>query len=843
MFHRPSTWKHDNNEQKQAIFRVLSDAELLSYEGWLCRGTQLPKAPELQKDYAQNYLYVHNNDTQVLYYITEEGNAEVISGPKFDFNAFEQKLEQLVPYSLEETDVWALSHEQFQHLITCSGGPAPKSPANPVMTAEIDFAPDDSVALNYFIRALIPFNELFGDLDIQLKQDLITRLITTSGVHYYPDALADLVIHFTQASPPAFSRLPLRIREEIAKTVLYAQRPLEVAEQMRSLYDMGFLKDGDADWPKLSDVLKQSPEPRHYVAALKNLCDQNVQLFSRFLEDTQLLPENSFDLLAFLTKISKDQRVTYLRLSQHILSPLIQDVSDEQLLEMFDQQLMQKFMQHVAYGQQDEAEVLLQSDHNLAQKLLIASKNPFTDYSGRTFTCTAYEYAYWALDTHMRRMLEQYMDDNTKAKLLIRVQKIEERVGPEFQNKPNGLPYTDNNGNEQRSAHFDFSELKSALEDFTNDYHQCGRRDKHSAWMMVGKAQRDVPAHVAHEYCRPDRSFSSSLLAFDEATLPRRLTFCSKYTLPSKTSFWFPLASDIGLGLTDAAQRSWFYTGAAVSDGTVGMECVSACKDLEAITLLESVRTTDLKKCLNNLKPPREYLSLQKDISLVKKGAKAQLVPHSQPEKELKKYMRQLSGILGRASSSNVNTDGSVPAEKVAKVSFITSSTSMLGSLALDLAKQEKEFNTLVRQLNDIAARLAKKHSSKVYADASRIALLLSQELQLAGETFFAAPDAESFKAFKASCQSIFASKEAQALKEHRDVWFQIHPVFRGILGVLAVFTIIPALIVTATSKHGYMGTFFTTPETTSGQELSKLALKQNESEAEIEAELAKFTR
>jgi hypothetical protein len=658
------------------------------------------------------------------------------------------------------------------------------------MTAEIDFAPDDSVALNYLIRALISFNELFGDIDIQLKRELLAHIITTSGAQYYPDALANLLINFTKASPPVFSELPVKIREEIAKTVFYAQRSLEVAEQMRFLYDEGFLAEGDADWPNLSNVLKQSPEPKHYVAALKSLCQEDLQLFSQFLDNTKLTPENSFDLLDFLAKTSKEQRLTYLRLSQHFLYPFIQHVSDAQLIEIFEQQLVQKFLQHVAYGQQDEAQALLQSERNFAQKLLTASKNLFTDYSGRTFTCTAYEYAYWAMDTHMRRMLEKHMDSNTKKTILGLLQQIP---------TAGGLEYSDGNGTIQRSAHFDFSALKKALLDYRNGYEERTLTERDSAWMDVGKAQRDVPAHVAHEYCRPDRTFYPCP-KFNERSLPRILTFSSQWTIPGRTHSWFPLAPSIGLGFKDAAHRKWFGDGAWVSSGSIGTEVLSAKLDLKAITHLEKVRTADLKKSLNNLKPPAVAAAscAQKTTKLAKKPAAVQPVASPIP----------------------------IPLP-----------------LMPDLAKQEKEFNTLVRQLSDMAVRLELKRSSKVYIDASKAALLLSHKLQFAGETFFANPDATSLKAFKASCKNIFASKEAQGLKEHRELWYQIHPILRGILGVLAALTIFPALIVGVISQHGYAGTFFTTPETTSGWALSKLAFQQAKNEAEIEAAMAKFSK
>src|SRR5690606_25060040 len=102
---------------------------------------------------------------------------------------------------------------------------------------------------------------------------------------------------------------------------------------------------------------------------------------------------------------------------------------------------------------------LLKEDTDRAQELLLADNMSFTDYSGRIFTCTAYEYAYWAKDTHMCRMLEKYMDNTTKHDLLQRVQRIEELVGEGLFKAPRGLTYTQN-GEEHHSAHFDLTPLK-----------------------------------------------------------------------------------------------------------------------------------------------------------------------------------------------------------------------------------------------------------------------------------------------------------------------------------------------------------------------------------------------
>ena len=71
-----------------------------------------------------------------------------------------------------------------------------------------------------------------------------------------------------------------------------------------------------------------------------------------------------------------------------------------------------KFLQYIVYGQQDEAEAMLKkcNDARLNTQWILNARQEITDYSGRTFECGAYEYAYWTKDTHMCRMLEKYMN-------------------------------------------------------------------------------------------------------------------------------------------------------------------------------------------------------------------------------------------------------------------------------------------------------------------------------------------------------------------------------------------------------------------------------------------------
>ena len=272
--------------------------------------------------------------------------------------------------------------------------------------------------------------------------------------------------------------------------------------------------------------------------------------------------------------------------------------TDRRMHSVFHQSnLHAKFLECVAYGQQDKAEKLLsqvfQGQPARIQAALL-HQGTFTTYAGETFNCSAYEYAYWAKDTHMCRMLERYMDDETKAQMLTRIDAID----------AHGLTFQQND-EEHCSAHFDFTPLKEAYQRYLSSYDAWLAADDwdamKAAWWDVGKAQRNVPAHVAQEYCRPDRSFHPTP-EFNEATLPRRFTFYN-WTIRQNDS-WFPLtASNSGLGFDFAlicgarADRGARAACGWATDGAGG-------RDLAAITRLDEVRTVDLTQSREHLNPP-----------------------------------------------------------------------------------------------------------------------------------------------------------------------------------------------------------------------------------------------
>lgn len=251
-----------------------------------------------------------------------------------------------------------------------------------------------------------------------------------------------------------------------------------------------------------------------------------------------------------------------------------------------------KLLMLVAQGQQTQAEALLVNSPQL-----LAGRSDVTDYSGRTFkNITAYEYAYWAKDWHMCRMLEAHMDEATKALTLADCKKMDEE----------GLTYTQHGVEVIGSKHFDFAPLKEAYTNYLRVHERwmanhATDAELDTAWFAVGIAQRDVPAYVAQEYCRPDRSFHPRPV-FDEPNLPRTLTFYNYRS--ARDEQWFPCVSSDSSGLgVDFAVSRW----AGRCRGRGGVRCGGVewdvDIDLAAVTSLDEASTIELTRSRENLKP------------------------------------------------------------------------------------------------------------------------------------------------------------------------------------------------------------------------------------------------
>ena len=340
---------------------------------------------------------------------------------------------------------------------------------------------------------------------------------------------------------------------------------------------------------------------------------------------------------------------------------------------------IRQFLDDVAKGKQAEAEALLEAAED--KQFLLRTPAKFTDYSGRTFNCTAYEYAYWAKDKHMCRMLERHMDDDTKALLLDKVNEMEQgglaykqhgiayknphydmsfvlkdlnaaefgrlqtMVGksvdkirtatvenyqnlaftadeyealkkalePHKQKRITSFFYTSTPNAISNKLKFDFHSLITALDTYVKSFYSRPNHHQQEAdWMNVGKAQRDVPAHIAHEYCCPNRSFLKHVPLFNEDNLPRTLTFQNFSRSPGTS--WFPLSSSSsGLGFDFglfSTSEEWQVATHILSWPPMKPGPFAVEDDLRALRYLDKVRINDLTQSRENLSQPSGRLEM-----------------------------------------------------------------------------------------------------------------------------------------------------------------------------------------------------------------------------------------
>lgn len=267
--------------------------------------------------------------------------------------------------------------------------------------------------------------------------------------------------------------------------------------------------------------------------------------------------------------------------------------------------ILRKFLHCVAYGKQNKAEELL----IISTEWLMATGS-FTDYSGRKFNCTAYEYAYWARDVRMCQMLETHMDQAAKALMLIRCNAM----------KRTGLTY-EQHGELKTSTAFSFRPLVKAYQTYIERYGrfqsgEVGSDAVKDAWIAVGAAQRDLPTHVINEYCHLGRTFGQNV---SPDNLELRLTRDSKYydfTKYGVPNSLFPLSRS-RLGIDFAIYRLYnnklhdsFYwihaAGIGRNDATSIRTVRAAAYDLAAIRQLDTARKEDLNESLKTLGAPSQ---------------------------------------------------------------------------------------------------------------------------------------------------------------------------------------------------------------------------------------------
>ena len=252
----------------------------------------------------------------------------------------------------------------------------------------------------------------------------------------------------------------------------------------------------------------------------------------------------------------------------------------------------QKLIMLVAHGDEAGASSLLDRFPNLALE-----RGDITDYSGRTFkNITAYEYAYWARDWHMLDMLEAHMSPEQKTKMLQKIDAIEQH----------GLTYTTQNGETKTSKHFSLQPLIDKYNDYLAIYARwdatpqtASYDDLERAWLDIGLEQRNLPAYVIQEYCRPDRSFHPRP-EFNEPNLLRSFNVYKYWSHSVVRCFPLDAAPDFHLGLHFSLLRY----GAALHGCRVAMTSApddTADVDLAAVCHLDVVSNVKVTQSRDNL--------------------------------------------------------------------------------------------------------------------------------------------------------------------------------------------------------------------------------------------------
>jgi hypothetical protein len=158
----------------------------------------------------------------------------------------------------------------------------------------------------------------------------------------------------------------------------------------------------------------------------------------------------------------------------------------------------------------------------------------------------------------------------------------------------------------------------------------------------------------------------------------------------------------------------------------------------------------------------------------------------------------------------------------------------------LSLREYGVRFNGLLGDLDQITNRLRGKARTNPanYSNVVIEAELLTSELRKQATGFFACPTRDGFVLFKRECHRLIRNAEDEFIKHRGNpVLDGIWAVIKGILGVLAALTVIPALVVEKKSKHGFVKTFFSF-ETESALELAEVKEDFHALERDIEASL-----
>ena len=219
---------------------------------------------------------------------------------------------------------------------------------------------------------------------------------------------------------------------------------------------------------------------------------------------------------------------------------------------------LDKFLKHIGFGEQDEAEAMLKVNSELA-----FMPGDLIDCAGRVFKqISGFQYAVWALDWHMWTMIKKYIEKPSFLSVLLKQQLIT------LNNE--GVDIKESRGGGYRKTkQVSWQNLIDALQKNIDNYHVWTNEQRQSHWChQVGRAQLTLPTHVINEY-----------------------------NFPASISRWcgFVDGQELGKDFAWSICKSGFAIREASS-------CISTCShDLEVVSSLFNVRTGQRTKLVSSV--------------------------------------------------------------------------------------------------------------------------------------------------------------------------------------------------------------------------------------------------
>lgn len=222
---------------------------------------------------------------------------------------------------------------------------------------------------------------------------------------------------------------------------------------------------------------------------------------------------------------------------------------------------------------------------------LAAKKQSFTDWSGRTFYCSVFEYAFWTKD--VKYMCPMILDCLPKNDL---GEAIRSELNTQAQAiLANGLSYQFN-GKHYQEKFFSLEPLKLALKTYVENFDNWDWPQREQHWCtVVGTEQALLPAYIRQHYCDPDESFYPTP-TFTKKQFTRSLKFIN-WARNGIEQLWDSFLTGLGV---DFAIYGRGGAVRAMDGGPLGAKA-----DFAAITALDKMRTeTDLPLLMQRLENP-----------------------------------------------------------------------------------------------------------------------------------------------------------------------------------------------------------------------------------------------